>query len=70
MAMMQLLRLAMDAGEAYYQCRPAGLGIYASDFAGQITIPPLAGRENFLSQAEIEALEMRIRTDLIDGAEA
>jgi len=43
MTMMQLLRLAMDAGEAYYQCRPAGLGIYASDFAGQITIPPWQG---------------------------
>jgi hypothetical protein len=48
-------------------CAPPGLGIFASDFAGRITIT-LAWREGCVSQAEIEALDHSIRADLIGSA--
>ena len=42
---------------------PPGLGIFVSDYAGLITVT-LAWRGDGVSQAEIEALDRRIRTDL------
>ncbi len=42
---------------------PPGLGIFVSDYAGLITVT-LAWRGDGVSQAEIEALNQRIRTDL------
>jgi hypothetical protein len=47
---------------------PPGLGIFVSDYAGLITVT-LAWRGDGVSQAEIEALNQRIRTDLTGIAE-
>ncbi|MFC5457642.1 hypothetical protein [Prosthecobacter fluviatilis] len=44
-------------------CTPPGLGIFASDYAGRITVT-VAWRGDCLDQAEAEALEERIRSDL------
>ncbi|MDI1311004.1 hypothetical protein [Prosthecobacter sp.] len=49
-------------------CAPPGLGIFVSDYAGQITVT-LAWRGDGVSQAEIEAMAQRIRTDLTGIAE-
>lgn len=47
---------------------PPGLGIFVSDYAGLITVT-LAWRGDGVSQAEIKAMEQRIRTDLTGMAE-
>ncbi len=44
-------------------CAPPGLGIFVSDFAGQMTVT-LAWREGCVTPAEITAMERQIRTDL------
>ncbi len=49
-------------------CTPPGLGIFASDFAGRMTVT-LSWRGGSVSVAEIEAMEQRIRTDLSGLAE-
>ena len=49
-------------------CTPPGLGIFVSDYAGQMTVT-LAWRGGGVSLAEIEAMEQRIRTDLTGIAE-
>lgn len=47
-------------------CTPPGLGVFASDYAGRITIT-LAWREKGLSQDELSALEKQIRIDMTGG---
>lgn len=47
---------------------PPGLGIFVSDYAGQMTVT-LAWRENGVSSDEIKAMARRIRSDLTGIAE-
>lgn len=49
-------------------CAPPGLGIFASDYAGRITIT-LAWREKAVTREELNSLERQIRMDLTGSEE-